>query len=56
MMRAAEDVNGLPQSMQKREAWSFSLPQNVQEVVALTAGREGPWKANIREAKESRQR
>ena len=47
--------SALPQSMQKREAESFSRPQKEQAVVELTAGREVPWSANIREAKQGRQ-
>jgi len=38
-VRAAETVNGLPQSMQKREFGSFSRPQKVQLRGEVTRGR-----------------
>ena len=37
-VRAAETVNGLPQSMQNRELGSFSRPQKVQMRGGVTRG------------------
>jgi hypothetical protein len=37
-VRAAEADIGFPQSMQKRDAGSFSRPQKAQAVRALTTG------------------
>ena len=37
-VRAAETVNGLPQSMQKRELGSFSRPQKAQMRGGVTRG------------------
>src|SRR3954466_3971599 len=53
--RAADADTGFPQSMQKRDAGSFSRPQKAQVVRELTAGWGRPCNANIRRAKERRQ-
>src|SRR5688572_20481554 len=45
--RAADDVIGFPQSMQNRDAASFSRPQNAQVASELTVGWGGPCGANI---------
>jgi hypothetical protein len=45
--RAADAVIGFPQSMQNRDAASFSRPQNVQVAGELTVGWGGTCGANI---------
>jgi hypothetical protein len=47
--RAAEADTGLPQSMQKRDAGSFSRPQKAQAVKGLTAGWVRPRTPIVRE-------
>ncbi len=46
-VRTVEIVNGLPQSMQKREFGSFSFPQKLQVPGELTRGGSRACEANI---------
>lgn len=56
MTRAPDGETGLPQSMQNRESGSFSRPQKAQSTRGVTLGGGLPLNANIRAAKEGRQR